>query len=88
MGPMEHPYRHEFKYLCSSAELAVLRVRLFGLMQPDPHVGTDGMYRIRSLYFDDCQDTCLRGLSQHLPRGTGQQAVYHERLPLRQPGAD
>lgn len=60
MGPMEHPYRHEFKYLCSSAELAVLRVRLFGLMQPDPHVGTDGMYRIRSLYFDDCQDTCLR----------------------------
>lgn len=60
MEPMEHPYRHEFKYLCSSAELSMLRVRLHGLVQPDSHAGKDGIYRIRSLYFDDCHDTCLR----------------------------
>ena len=42
-------YRHEFKYLCSDGELAVLKVRLQGLAKPDPHAGADGVYRIRSL---------------------------------------
>lgn len=26
------------------------------LCQPDPHVGEDGTYQIRSVYFDDCQN--------------------------------
>ena len=60
MGPMEHPYRHEFKYLCSYGELAMLKVRLAGLLLPDPHAGKDGLYNIRSLYFDDYYDSCLR----------------------------
>ena len=53
-------YRHEFKYLCSDGELAVLKVRLQGLVRPDPHAGADGVYRIRSLYFDDYYDSCLK----------------------------
>lgn len=53
-------YRHEFKYLCSNGELAVLKVRLQGLVRPDPHAGADGVYRIRSLYFDDYYDSCLK----------------------------
>ena len=53
-------YRHEFKYLCSDGELAVLKVRLQGLVKPDPHAGADGVYRIRSLYFDDYYDSCLK----------------------------
>ena len=36
-------YRHEFKYLCSDGELAVLKVRLQGLVRPDPHAGADGV---------------------------------------------
>ena len=36
---MENRYRHEFKYLCSLGELQVLKVRLAGIMQPDPHAG-------------------------------------------------
>lgn len=89
MGPMEHPYRHEFKYLCSSAELAVLRVRLFGLMRPDPHVGTDGMYRIRSLYFDDCQDTCLRENEAGTdPREKFRIRIYNGKEGADQPGAE
>lgn len=52
-------YRHEFKYLCTQAQLAMLRVRLQGLMAPDVHAGADGKYRIKSLYFDDMDDSCF-----------------------------
>ncbi len=56
----ENQYRHEFKYLCSYGQLKVLEARLRGLVTLDAHVGEDGAYNIRSLYFDDCYDTCLR----------------------------
>ena len=52
-------YRHEFKYLCTQAQLMILRVRLQGLMAPDVHAGADGKYRIKSLYFDDVNDRCF-----------------------------
>ncbi len=38
----------------------MLKVRLAGLLLPDPHAGKDGVYNIRSLYFDDYYDSCLR----------------------------
>lgn len=60
MESMENPYRHEFKYLCSFAELTLLEARLKGLVFPDTHAGEDGVYNIRSLYFDDYYDTCLK----------------------------
>jgi len=60
MESVENQYRHEFKYLCSFGELTMLKVRLQGLVSLDPHVGEDGVYNIRSLYFDDCYDTCLK----------------------------
>lgn len=56
----ENQYRHEFKYLCSYGELMMLRTRLQGLIPLDPHAGAAGMYNIRSLYFDDTYDTCLK----------------------------
>ena len=52
-------YRHEYKYLVSSAQIPVLRSRIAGLMQPDPNTGEDGMYHIRSVYFDDQRDRCF-----------------------------
>lgn len=56
---MKEPrFRHELKYLCSDAELAMLRVRLTGLMRPDPHAGPDGCYLIRSVYMDTLYDSC------------------------------
>ena len=51
-------YRYELKYLISSAQVTVLTARIRGLMQPDPHVSSDGKYTIRSLYFDDLHDRC------------------------------
>ncbi len=51
-------YRHEYKYIVSAAELELLRSRLEGLMEPDPHAGEDGTYNIRSIYFDDIENSC------------------------------
>lgn len=46
-------YRHELKYVVTDAQLALLSNRIRRLIKPDSHVGADGMYHIRSLYFDD-----------------------------------
>lgn len=52
-------FRHEFKYLCSETQLCMLESRLKGLMKTDRHAGDNGMYTIRSLYFDDHDDHCF-----------------------------
>ena len=54
----ERFFRHEMKYTISAAQLPLLRTRIAGIMRPDPHAGADGIYNIRSLYFDDCQNHC------------------------------
>lgn len=51
-------YRHELKYVCTAAQLAIIQARIHHLIDLDSHVGDDGMYRIRSLYFDDYYDRC------------------------------
>lgn len=53
----EHIYRHEWKYLISLPEAELLRRRLSSVLKPDPHGGKDGGYLIRSLYFDDWQNS-------------------------------
>ena len=52
-------YRHEFKYLISSAQVPLLKSRITGFMKPDPHAGPGGSYGIRSLYFDDIHNRCF-----------------------------
>lgn len=51
-------YRHEYKYVCNALQNAVLKVRVRGIMRKDMHAGSEGAYRIRSLYFDDLDDRC------------------------------
>ena len=51
--------RHEWKHEISPADLAVLRQRLRAAARPDGH-GRDGVYQIRSLYFDTPEDRVLR----------------------------
>lgn len=46
-------YRHELKYVVTAVQMALLENRIQGLIPLDVHVGESGMYRIRSLYFDD-----------------------------------
>lgn len=57
-SPKEVKFRHEFKYLCTDAQLAILESRLSGILKKDSHVGPRGIYYIKSLYFDDRNDRC------------------------------
>ena len=52
-------YRHELKFLVSDAEIESIRLRLKPLMHPDIHQ-REGIYTVRSLYFDDLYDSCMR----------------------------
>ena len=52
-------FRHEMKYLVSDAQLVTLKSRLKGIMKLDSHVGSSGVYVIRSLYFDDIDNTAF-----------------------------
>ena len=46
-------FRHELKYIISTVEKEQLRSRLSGMLQQDSNAQPDGIYKIRSLYFDD-----------------------------------
>ena len=52
-------YRHELKYPVTSAQIAVLRSRISGLLSRDAHAGESGVYTISSLYFDDIYNRCF-----------------------------
>lgn len=53
-------YRHEYKYLLNGVTSTIQQIRAAGLLLPDPHADETGGYTVRSLYFDDFADTCLR----------------------------
>ena len=52
-------FRHEIKHEINSADALVIRARLGAVASCDSHY-ENGVYRIRSLYFDDSFDTALR----------------------------
>ena len=56
-------FRNEQKYLCTKGDVQILRSRLRGLLSMDSHTPNDAGYRVRSVYFDDCDD---RALDQNL----------------------
>lgn len=58
MKDNEMKYRHEMKYLISAAQLPLLKSRVEQIMTLDPHVGAEGRYNIRSVYFDDYNNSC------------------------------
>lgn len=52
-------FRNEYKYLCTGDQLTVERSRLSSLLRPDPYAGKGGSYVVRSVCFDDPEDSCL-----------------------------
>ena len=52
-------WRNEYKYMIDAVQEGILRTRIEGIMNRDAHVNEDGTYIIRSLYFDDYEDSCL-----------------------------
>ncbi len=51
--------RHELKYMINYMEYRLLKSRLKEVLNLDPHCGLDGLYHVRSLYFDDCRNGAL-----------------------------
>ncbi len=56
---MIYKFRHELKYICSDAELTSMQLRLSHLMKRDPHTREDGTYLVRSIYYDDYDNSCF-----------------------------
>lgn len=52
-------YRHEMKYLISNAQLGTIRNQLEHLMNVDKNANAAGAYNIRSIYFDDYNNSCF-----------------------------
>ena len=52
-------YRHEYKYIIHESQERILHTVAQGVLLRDSHVQEDGMYTIRSLYFDDPYDSCF-----------------------------
>lgn len=61
-------FRHELKYEISYLQYLELRSRLGGLMRQDMHIGPDGRYLVRSIYFDNYADKALREKKDGVPR--------------------
>jgi len=53
-------FRHEQKYFINTLDYLVVAQRLGRCMDRDPHADIHGNYFIRSLYFDDTDDTAFR----------------------------
>ena len=53
----EKQYRHEYKHEISFADLLTIRARMRAVAEPDLHTKS-GRYLIRSLYFDDWENSC------------------------------
>ncbi len=51
-------YRHEYKYPLSNGQMLIENAKISALAQRDVHTGDKGFYNIRSLYFDDYDNSC------------------------------
>lgn len=58
MVRIDRKFRHELKYQVSAAQIEMIRNRINHLLPADKHAGPDGIYNIRSLYFDDIYNRC------------------------------
>ena len=72
----EKKYRNELKYICTESDFVILESRIKALCRRDPHVGPSGTYDIRSIYFDDVNNTCFKDNEA----GTDPRAKYRIRI--------
>lgn len=52
-------FRHELKFMINRHQYFVIRQRLKNLIETDKHADRNGEYHIRSLYFDDYEESAL-----------------------------
>lgn len=78
-------YRHEYKYICTQQQMAFIRNNIQEIMDYDSNVGQEGMYVVRSLYFDDYRDSCLYdNINGNDPREKFRVRIYgHDNFYIR-----
>lgn len=54
----EVPFRHEFKYPIHEGLKVIEETKICMIAEKDPYAGKKGFYNIRSLYFDDYDNSC------------------------------
>lgn len=54
----ETHYRHEYKYPLTNGQILIEDAKISAVACKDPHAGEKGFYNIRSLYFDDYDNSC------------------------------
>ena len=52
-------YRNELKFICTEKELALIEGRIRMIMEKDSHIGNGEPYTVRSVYFDDYENSCM-----------------------------
>lgn len=52
-------FRHELKYVIDQAQSEALQKKLAVVLRKDPNMGLDGRYHVRTLYFDDFENSAL-----------------------------
>ena len=67
--------RHEEKFEINFSDMLTVRQRLRCVAYPDPHA-VNGVYRIRSLYFDSASDKALREEALSAPFLKHNEIVY------------
>ena len=63
-------FRHEYKYVINKLEEYELINRLSPIMKKDQHTKNNDYYTVRSMYFDDCNNTCLKDVINGISRRT------------------
>lgn len=53
-------FRHEYKYIISIPQSLILQNRLSEIMKRDANSDSTGGYEIRSIYFDDIDNSCYK----------------------------
>lgn len=51
-------YRHEYKYPLTHGQIVMEDAKISAVAMKDVHAGKEGYYNIRSLYFDDYENSC------------------------------
>lgn len=69
---------NEYKYICDMRQLTEIKYRIAPFMKLDSHTGENTGYVIRSMYFDDYDNTCYYdNLNGADPRGKFRIRIYN-----------
>jgi hypothetical protein len=66
--PENPTFRNEVKHYINRADYMTIRQRMQAVARPDSHAGADGLYHIRSLYFDNIYDKAMQEKQQGLAK--------------------